>query len=89
MGDATITEDTDTNGGASWVAGPLAQTTGGSATSNIVHRPAYKITASSAAQTYNPTWSTARTWAASLSALQPSAVAAAVIPDVGMALTVT
>ena len=70
VGATTITEDSDTVGGASWQSGPLAQTTGGSTGSNIVLRPAYKITASSAAQTYTQTWGTARTYAGALVALQ-------------------
>jgi hypothetical protein len=84
--DAAFTEDSDAAGGDSW-HGFVAGTTGGSSSSNIVLRLAYKITTSAVAQTYNPTTPTGSAYM-TLAALQQAAVAA-VIPDVGMALTVT
>ena len=74
-GTTTLTEDADTGGGAGWVSGPLAQTTGGSATTNIVHRAAYKITTSSVAQPYNPTLGTARQGSICLVAFKAAAAA--------------
>ncbi len=60
---ATVTEDTDTDGGSGWTtASPFT-------TQQILH-PAYKITTSAVSQTYNPTLSGVDTWACSIIALE-------------------
>lgn len=70
----TLTEDTDTTGGAGWTALRVGST-GGGATSNATLNFVHKITTSATTQTYNPTI-TSRLWREVLIALQPAAVAA-------------
>lgn len=72
----TFTQDSDTAGGVGWTAGATGGTTGGSAATNITVRLAYKITTSSASQTYNPTLGTARECGWVIAALQQAAAAA-------------
>lgn len=66
------TGDSDTNGGSAWVERPVVGTTGGTGSTNRTNRLAYKITTSSAAQTFDSTIFS-RNWRASLVALQETA----------------
>lgn len=61
----TYTEDSDSTGGDTWHS--LTTLTDGS---NHKLHPAYKITTSAAAQTYNPTLGTSRTWNTVIAAKQ-------------------
>ena len=70
------TEDSDTAGGVAWTNAATTGTSGGSASSNRSVHFAYKITASSAAQTYNWTLASSVAWGASIAALQQAAPAA-------------
>lgn len=61
-----FTQDSDTDGGASWSALSTASVAGSSCI-----RGAYKVTVSSATQTYDPTLGTSRAWIESVSAFSP------------------
>lgn len=80
------TGDADTDGGSAWVERPVVGTTGGTGSTNRTNRFAYKITTSSAAQTFNATIFS-RNWRASLVALQETATGGSDTATMGVAST--
>lgn len=76
----TITQDADTNGGASWV--DLTGMSSGS----YIDDAAYKLTTSAATQEYNPSYSGSNTWGAIIAAWKDDTVAAGIPPRSASAL---